>query len=1041
MKKTDRCLKKIISVTISMLLVLSSMALGGFQLVVNAQGLSINDLKAKFPQGAYWNHVVTGYDNWGDVLSERWDNSYADTYTWTRCATHDGAPSNGQTDCNAFNGSIQCCGFAKKLASDIYGSNCITWEATWDKSRIKRGDVVHYYGSGADPKWGHWVLIIDVNGDALTVGECNHGDLCKISWGRIIYKSKITFDGGTVDGVRRTGNIYVAPYTAPLDSHKCQYTGKVTKQPTCTETGIKTYTCSCGKSYTEKIPATGHKYVNTFVPPTTSENGYTLHKCSVCGNSYKDNPVTYENGWYYCDTLPSGITSDKYTIEYNNYYEKTQITSPGSDWKKEKLEYGKWVNSGDQYTTEYPLETSNSRVCVKDVYYHFCIPGSGINSEANYESTSKFTHYDEIPVSEHTIVTWSGDDEGHTVYVLSWDHDHTIYCKSGDTCDGSWGTHDYRSKAWYRKCVYQNRVYQEYYKYTKQSGWISTSDKSAVKVTCRYKPIHLHSYTVKVIAPTCTEKGYTIHTCSGCGNSYKDTYTDATGHSYTTKVIAPTCTEKGYTLHTCTNCEDSYKDTYTDKLEHEYGEWTITGDKAVHKCKHCGAEETKPLAASITLDRTSVSIEKGKTLTLKAVVAPDNAYSKSVSWTTTDNNIVTVSDGTVTAKGVGTAAITASTSNGKTATCIVTVTNPTVAVTGISLNKTSAAINKGSSITLTATITPSDATDKTVTWTTSNSSVATVSNGTVTAKAVGTTTITAKTSNGKTATCTVTVTDSSSVIIPTGITLNKTSATLSKGDTINIYATVLPANASDKTVTWSSSNTSVATVSKGNITAKSAGTTTITAKTSNGLTATCTVTVKGAAISQLNNTSVVNSDIVQVGDKIRVAPSANGGSGQYSSAVYYKRSTASTWKTLGKEFGNTFTQSNSTVAFQPTSEGTFNIKVVIKDTNGATAEQYFTVDVVKELELTNISVMGRFVVNLGTAIPMIGKAVGGSAPYTYSFYFKRSTNTNWKLLGEKFQTTASARFKPTATGTYDVRIDVKDSSGTIVKKFFTATVK
>ena len=72
---------------------------------------------------------------------------------------------------------------------------------------------------------------------------------------------------------------------------------------------------------------------------------------------------------------------------------------------------------------------------------------------------------------------------------------------------------------------------------------------------------------------------------------------------------------------------------------------------------------------------------------------------------------------------------------------------------------------------------------------------------------------------------------------------------------------------------------------------------------------------------------------------------------------------------------------------------------------------------------------------------MIGKAVGGAGNYTYSFYFKRSTNTNWKLLGDKFQTTASARFKPTATGTYDIRIDVKDNTGTIVKKFFTATVK
>ena len=85
--------------------------------------------------------------------------------------------------------------------------------------------------------------------------------------------------------------------------------------------------------------------------------------------------------------------------------------------------------------------------------------------------------------------------------------------------------------------------------------------------------------------------------------------------------------------------------------------------------------------------------------------------------------------------------------------------------------------------------------------------------------------------------------------------------------------------------------------------------------------------------------------------------------------------------------------------------------------------------------------MGRYTVKLGTAIPLIGKAVGGSAPYTYSFYFKRSTNTNWKLLGEKFTDKASARFKPTAKGTYDVRIDVKDSDGSIVKKYFTATVK
>ena len=442
---------------------------------------------------------------------------------------------------------------------------------------------------------------------------------------------------------------------------------------------------------------------------------------------------------------------------------------------------------------------------------------------------------------------------------------------------------------------------------------------------------------------------------------------------------------------------------------------------------------------SVRLDKTSLDLNIGNTAKLTATVSPSDAANKNITWTTSNSSVATVKDGTVTAVAAGTATITASSNNGKTASCTVTVTDPNVEVTGISLNKTSATITKGSSLTLTATITPSNATDKTVTWSTDKSYVASVSNGKVNANSPGTATITAKTSNGKTATCTITVIDPTVEV--TGISLNKTSAEITKGSTLSLTATVSPSDATDKTVTWTTSNSSVATVSNGTVTAIGAGTATITATTSKGITATCTITVKDPTTPRLNNTSVINSDIVQIGDKIRVAPSANGGSGQYRSAVYYKRSTASTWKTLGTEFGNTFTASNSTVALQPTSEGTFDIKVVIKDSDGAIAEQFFTVDVVEELELTNVSVMGRYTVKLGTAIPLIGKAVGGSAPYTYSFYFKRSTNTNWKLLGEKFTDKASARFKPTAKGTYDVRIDVKDSDGSIVKKYFTATVK
>ena len=115
--------------------------------------------------------------------------------------------------------------------------------------------------------------------------------------------------------------------------------------------------------------------------------------------------------------------------------------------------------------------------------------------------------------------------------------------------------------------------------------------------------------------------------------------------------------------------------------------------------------------------------------------------------------MATVSDGVVTAKKVGSATITAKAGD-KTATCTVTVV--ATPVTSVTLNKTTASLKAGETVTLTATVKPDDATDRTVTWSTSDASVATVSDGVVTAKKVGSATITAK-AGDKTATCTVTV--------------------------------------------------------------------------------------------------------------------------------------------------------------------------------------------------------------------------------------------------------------------------------------------
>lgn len=177
-------------------------------------------------------------------------------------------------------------------------------------------------------------------------------------------------------------------------------------------------------------------------------------------------------------------------------------------------------------------------------------------------------------------------------------------------------------------------------------------------------------------------------------------------------------------------------------------------------------------------------------------------------------------------------------------------TPTTVAVSSVSLSKTSITLTEGDKETLTATVLPNNATDKTVEWSSSNTSVASVSNGTVTAIKAGTTTITVKTKDGgKTATCAVTV--NAKVIPVSDVTLNKTELTLTEGNSETLSATVKPDDATDKTVSWTSSDAIVASVDdNGKVTAVKAGTATITVKTKDGeKTATCKITVVPSSLS------------------------------------------------------------------------------------------------------------------------------------------------------------------------------------------------
>jgi uncharacterized protein YjdB len=252
------------------------------------------------------------------------------------------------------------------------------------------------------------------------------------------------------------------------------------------------------------------------------------------------------------------------------------------------------------------------------------------------------------------------------------------------------------------------------------------------------------------------------------------------------------------------------------------------------------------VVTSVTVTPAELTLAVGDKQTLAATVEPADATDKTVTWDSSAETVAAVdaATGEVTAKAIGSATITA-TAGDKTATCTVTVTASIIEVTSVAVTPTELTLSVGDKQTLTATVEPADASNKTVTWSSSNPDIAAVGlTGEVTAKAGGDVIITVATQNGKTATCKVTV------IAPTinvsSVTVTPTELTLGVGAKQTLTATVAPADATDKTVTWSSNAEAVAVVdeSTGEVTAKAIGNAIITATTTDGgKTATCAVTV------------------------------------------------------------------------------------------------------------------------------------------------------------------------------------------------------
>lgn len=259
--------------------------------------------------------------------------------------------------------------------------------------------------------------------------------------------------------------------------------------------------------------------------------------------------------------------------------------------------------------------------------------------------------------------------------------------------------------------------------------------------------------------------------------------------------------------------------------------------------------------SNIKINSSSAKVSAGNKIALSANVAPANATNKSVTWSSSNTNYATVdANGIVTTKAAGagkTVVITATANDGSSVSSSCTLSIVPISVKSIKLSSVNKTIQAGKKVTISANFTPSNATNKTVTWSSNNTKYATVnSKGVVTTKKAGagkTVTITAKAKDGSGKKATIKIKIVKKVKV-SSIKLTSKVKNVKAGKKVTIKATINPSNASNKAVTWSSSNKDYATVnSKGVVTTKKAGigkTVTITAKAKDGSGKKATVKIK-----------------------------------------------------------------------------------------------------------------------------------------------------------------------------------------------------
>ena len=184
----------------------------------------------------------------------------------------------------------------------------------------------------------------------------------------------------------------------------------------------------------------------------------------------------------------------------------------------------------------------------------------------------------------------------------------------------------------------------------------------------------------------------------------------------------------------------------------------------------------------------------------------------------------------------------------------------------------------------------------------------------------------------------------------------------------------------------------------------------------------------------LQNNSTVSAEAIELGSSFTVNADAQGGSGDYTYAILYKKVSDTKWTTK-----QNFT-SNTTLDIKPLSAVQYDVCVKVKDSSGTIVKKFFVVNVTEEKKLTINSTISATSITNGQTLTVNCAASGGKAPYTYAVFYKKTTDTKWTTK-QNFASNDTVSIKPAAAATYDVCAKVKDAEGTVVKQYFTVEVK